>query len=110
MMRNAAGVEMPADLSEAVVASDPAAMCRAAQLGLGVVLVSVPDAQSHPKEGRLSRLLPEWYSDAGSISLYDASRTLLPRKTRALVDDVVTHVERERLAERSKGSNNGVPS
>lgn len=110
MMRNAAGVEMPADLSEAVVVSDPAAMCRAAQLGLGVALVSVPDALSHLKEGRLVRLLPQWYSDAGSISLYYANRTLLARKTRVFVDYVVTHFERNRLAERFAGSVNQVLS
>lgn len=103
MMRNAAGLEMSADLPETVVVSDPAAMCRAAQLGLGVALVSVPDALSHLQEGRLVRLLPQWYADAGLISLYYANRTLLARKTRVFVDHVVAHFDGNRLAERFAG-------
>lgn len=104
MMRNAAGDEMLADLTEDVVVSDPAAMCRAAQLGLGVALVAVPDALSHLEERRLVRLIPQWYADAGSISLYYANRKLLARKTRVFVDFVAEHFERERFAERFAGS------
>ncbi|MNL69771.1 hypothetical protein D3C87_1946740 [compost metagenome] len=54
--------------------------------------------------GALQRVLPRWYADAGAISLYYASRTLLPAKTRAFVDFVVEAFRRERLAERFAGS------
>lgn len=103
-MRNAAGAEMPAPLAETIVLSDPAAMCRAALLGLGVTLIAVPDVLPHLESGALVRLVPQWYADAGPISLYYADRTLLPAKTRAFVDFIVEAFRRERLAERFAGS------
>lgn len=103
-MRDATGTEQPALLSERVVLSDPAAIVRAAALGLGVGLVAVPDALPHLERGTLVRLLPRWYADAGAISLYFANRTLLPAKTRTFVDHVVEHFRRDRLAERFAGS------
>lgn len=103
-MRNAAGHEQPAELREHLVFNDPAAMTRAALLGLGVTLVAVPDALPHLESGALVRLAPKWYADAGPISLYYASRTLLPAKTRVFVDHVVDAFQRERLAERFAGS------
>ncbi|HEY4250039.1 MAG TPA: LysR substrate-binding domain-containing protein [Roseomonas sp.] len=103
-MRDAAGAEMPATLAETLIVNDPAAMVRAALLGLGVTLVSVPDALPHLDSGALIRLLPRWYADAGAISLYYASRTLLPGKTRAFVDFVTEAFRRGRLAERFAGS------
>lgn len=103
-MRNAAGHEQTAELREHLVFNDPAAMTRAALLGLGVTLVAVPDALAHLESGALVRLAPKWYADAGPISLYYASRTLLPAKTRVFVDHVVDAFQRERLAERFAGS------
>lgn len=103
MMRNAKGVEMAASVPESIVVSDPAAMCRAAQLGLGVALIAVPDALPHMDNGSLVRLLPQWHADAGSISLYYAHRSLLAPKTRAFVDFVVEAFARERLALRFTG-------
>jgi len=102
-MRNAAGAETALALPEKIVVSDPAAMCRAAQLGLGVALIAVPDALPHLQSGALVRLLPRWYADAGPISLYYAHRRLLPAKTRVFIDFVVEAFRRERLAERFAG-------
>lgn len=42
--------------------------------------------------------------DAGAISIYYATRTLLPAKTRVFVDFVVEAFERQRLAERFAGN------
>jgi DNA-binding transcriptional LysR family regulator len=103
-MRNAAGQEMTAALSERIVLNDPAAMRQAALLGLGVTLLVVPDALPHLERGELVRLVPQWFADAGAISLYYADRVLLPAKTRAFVDFVVEAFRRERLAERFAGS------
>jgi len=103
-MRDAQGAEMASGLPEMLVVSDPAALCKAALLGLGVTLIAVPDALPHLESGALVRLLPQWYADAGPISIYYASRTLLPAKTRIFVDHVVEHFRRERLAERFAGS------
>ncbi|SFI45012.1 DNA-binding transcriptional regulator, LysR family [Bosea sp. OK403] len=103
-MRNATGAEMAIAQPETIVLNDPTAMCRAAQFGLGVTLVAVPDVLAALESGALIRLLPYWYADAGSISLYYASRTLLPAKTRAFVDFVTEAFRRERLAQRFAGS------
>ncbi|WP_446903752.1 LysR substrate-binding domain-containing protein [Burkholderia sp. YIM B11467] len=102
-MRDAAGGEMPALLGETIVVNDPAAMREAAILGLGVALLSVSDVLSSIERGELVRLLPHWYVDAGAISIYYATRALLPAKTRVFVDFVVEAFERERLAERFAG-------
>jgi DNA-binding transcriptional LysR family regulator len=47
--------------------------------------------------GDLIRLLPDWYADAGAISLYYASRTLISAKTRVFVDLVVKAFRDSRL-------------
>jgi DNA-binding transcriptional LysR family regulator len=103
-MRGTVGGEMLARLGETITVDDPAAMREAAILGLGVALLSVSDVLSSLERGELVRLLPCWYSDAGAISLYYATRALLPAKTRVFVDFVVEAFERERLAERLAGS------
>lgn len=103
-MRDAVGAEMPAVLTETIVVNDPAAMREAALLGLGVALLAVPDVLPQLESGQLVRMVPRWYVDAGSISLYYASRTLLPAKTRVFIDFIVEAFRRERLAERFAGS------
>ena len=103
-MRDTAGNEMPARLGETIMVNDPAAMREAAILGLGVALLSVSDVLSSIERGELIRLLPRWYADAGAISIYYATRALLPAKTRVFVDFIVEAFERERLAERFAGS------
>lgn len=103
-MRDAAGAEMMATLPETIVVNDPAAMVEAARLGLGVAMLAVPDVLPALEDGSLVRLLPRWYSDAGAISIYYASRTLLPAKTRAFVDLVAKVFKTKRLAERFAGS------
>ena len=103
-MRDTVGDAMPARLSETIMVNDPAAMREAAILGLGVALLAVSDVLSSIERGELVRLLPRWYADAGAISIYYATRALLPAKTRVFVDFVVEAFERERLAERFAGS------
>jgi DNA-binding transcriptional LysR family regulator len=103
-MRDVAGNEMPAPMSESLVLNDPEAMCRCALLGLGVALVAVPHALPHLESGALLRLVPKWYADAGAISLYYATRALLPAKTRVFVEHVIDAFKRQRLAERLAGS------
>jgi DNA-binding transcriptional LysR family regulator len=103
-LRNAAGAEMPALVNERVVLNEPAAMCRAALLGLGVTLLIVPDALPHLHSGALVRLAPKWWGDAGAISLYYPSRNLMAAKTRAFVDFTVDAFRHNRLAEQFAGS------
>jgi DNA-binding transcriptional LysR family regulator len=104
IMRDTAGHEVAATQPETVVVDDAAAMTKAAELGLGIALLSVPDALPHLERGTLIRLLPRWYADLGSISLYFGSKTMLPAKTRAFIDHVAEAFRRERLAERLAGS------
>lgn len=103
LMRNAAGEQMPAQPGEQIVVNDPAAACRAAQLGLGVALLPVASALPLLESGTLARVLPKWYADLGSISIYYSNRKLLPAKTRAFVDFTADSFRRERLAERLAG-------
>lgn len=103
-MRDISGTEMTSPLPETIVVNDPAAMREAARLGLGVAMLAMPDVLPELENGSLIRLLPQWYADAGAISLYYASRTLLPAKTRAFVDLVTETFKRDRLAERFAGS------
>lgn len=103
-MRDAAGTECAATQSEAMVVNDPTAMRQAARLGLGVALLAMPDVLPDLESGALVRLVPRWYADAGAISVYYASRTLLPDKTRAFIDWLAEAFKRDRLAERFAGS------
>lgn len=104
MMRDAHGREVAAPLRDTIVLNDPSAMRRAALLGLGVSLLAVPDVLPYLESGALVRLVPQWYADAGPISLYYSNRALLPAKTRAFIDHVVEVFRKERYAERFAGS------
>ncbi|MBP2549755.1 DNA-binding transcriptional LysR family regulator [Neorhizobium galegae] len=103
-MRDVTGREMAAPLSETIVVNDPNAMQEAALLGLGVAMLATADAHPALEAGKLLRLVPRWYSDAGAISIYYGSRTLIPAKTRVFVDWVVSAFKEQRLAERFAGS------
>jgi DNA-binding transcriptional LysR family regulator len=104
IMRDASAAEAPAMMTESIIVNDPSAQREGARLGLGVAMLAMPDVLNDLETGALVRLLPRWYSDAGAISLYYASRTLLPAKTRAFVDYIGEAFKQERLAERFAGS------
>ncbi|MDB5819321.1 MAG: LysR family transcriptional regulator, partial [Rhizobacter sp.] len=76
-----------------LVFSDPEAIAQAAKLGLGVAMVPMPFTFDAIAGGELLRLLPGWYHDAGPLSLYYPSKTLLPAMTRVFVDFVVERFE-----------------
>ena len=97
MLRNTNGIEIAGTLAETIVVDDPAAMREAARLGLGVSLIALFDVLAHLERGELIRLLPDWYADAGAISLYYTSGTLVPAKTRVFVDFVVNAFKSKRL-------------
>jgi DNA-binding transcriptional LysR family regulator len=97
MFRKASGIEVAGTLTESIVVNDPAAMREAARLGLGVSLIALLDVLPELKRGDLIRLLPDWYADAGAVSLYYASRTLISAKTRVFVDSVVSAFKSKRL-------------
>jgi hypothetical protein len=63
----------------------------------------MPFAFASIQTGELMRLLPGWYSDAGPVSLYYASRKMLPAKTRVFVDFVVNRFRSAGFAHRVDG-------
>ena len=103
MLHNSDGVEVAGALTNSIVVNDPAAMREAARLGLGVALIALFDVLPELERGDLIRLLPNWYADAGAISLYYASRTLISAKTRVFVDFVVNAFKNQRLDLRFAG-------
>ena len=103
VLRNTNGTECAAEIRETLVVNDPAAMREAAQLGLGVAFLALPDVLPALERGDLIRLLPNWYADAGEISIYYASRKLVSPKIRVFVDFVVDAFRQQGLAERFIG-------
>ncbi|WP_322044448.1 LysR family transcriptional regulator [Paraburkholderia sp. J67] len=99
-MRDAAGREATALLSDDVVMNDPGAMREAARLDLGVAMLALPDVLADFEAGTLVRVLPKWYADAGSISIYYASRTLLPARARAFADFMTEAFRQRQLAQK----------
>lgn len=99
-LRGHSGQQAPVTLQQRMTMSDANAACEVAEAGLGITLVSMPHALLYLDRGTLVRVLPDWYVDTGMLSLYFTAARLLPAKTRVLVDFVVEHFRRERLAER----------
>jgi DNA-binding transcriptional LysR family regulator len=104
MLRHANGNEMAGTLAETIVLNDPVAIREAARLGLGVSLIALFDVLPDLERGDLIRLLPDWHADVGPLSLYYASRKLMPAKTRVFIDFVVDAFKSERLDLRFAGS------
>lgn len=98
-LRNRANEQRPVTLKTRMTLSDPGAACLAASLGQGIALVSLTHAAAYLRDGRLLRLLPNWYVDGGSLSLYFPAQKILPAKTRVFIDFVVEHFRREKLME-----------
>jgi DNA-binding transcriptional LysR family regulator len=103
-LRNGAGTEMPGSLAEKIIVNDTTVLREAAQLGLGIAMIAVSDIVPELESGELVRLLPDWYADAGLISLYYSSKTHMPMKTRVFVDAVSEEFRRLGLAERFSGA------
>jgi DNA-binding transcriptional LysR family regulator len=87
-MRNAAGNEATAQLRESLIVNDAIGVREAATLGMGVALLVMPDALQGLQSGSLVRLLPDWWVDAGKVSLFYSTRNLMPAKSRAFIDFV----------------------
>ncbi|UVE18880.1 LysR family transcriptional regulator [Pseudomonas sp. LS44] len=99
-LRNRGGEQVALETRTRMILNDPEAACHAAQMGLGIALVSMPHALLYLERGTLQRVLPDWYADGGMLALYFAAQKLLPGKTRAFVDFIVEQFRAQRLAER----------
>jgi DNA-binding transcriptional LysR family regulator len=84
--RRSAGGEGVAECRPRAIFDDPDAMAQAAVMGVGVALLPMAHALDHLRSGALIRLLPGWHADSGPLSVYYASKKLLPAKTRVFVD------------------------
>lgn len=92
--------QMPVNMQIRMTMSDPAAALEAAEQGLGIAVTSMPNAHPYFSSKRLLRVLPDWYADAGTLSLYFSAQKLLPAKTRAFIDFVVAYFRKHALAKR----------
>lgn len=99
-LRNRAGQQVPIQLRQHITMSDAEAVCRIAEMGMGIGLTSMPHAVPYFDSGRLLRILPDWYVDGGMLALYFPAQNLLPAKTRAFVDFIVAHFRQHNLAQR----------
>jgi DNA-binding transcriptional LysR family regulator len=99
-MRNAEGEQQEAELRESLIVNDAMGVTGAAILGLGVALLVVPDALPGLTAGTLVRVAPDWWVDAGNISMFYSARNLMPAKTRAFIDFVKEEFARSGYEER----------
>ncbi|MBM7060645.1 LysR family transcriptional regulator [Pseudomonas sp. UL073] len=89
MLRSGDGRETPLDLRARILLDDPEAACDVALMDFGIILVAMPHALPYLADGRLIRVLPDWYVDTGVISIHFAAQKQLPQKTRLFIDFVV---------------------
>lgn len=94
-LRNAGGETFDLSLQPTAIMNDPEALNACALMGLGVALVPLERAWPWLQRGELIRLLPDWYVDLGSISLYYSARKALPAKTRVFIDFMLEHFQGE---------------
>jgi DNA-binding transcriptional LysR family regulator len=97
-LRNRANEQTGIELPLRIAMSDPQAACEAATYNLGIALVAMPQAAPFLASKQLVRVLPEWYVDAGTISIYFAAHKLLPAKTRVFIDFVVEQFRQRQWA------------
>ncbi|MBB3194043.1 LysR family transcriptional regulator [Roseateles terrae] len=97
-LNNAEGRSGVAEVRPVLVLDDPEAMGRAAAAGLGLALMPSPHARPLVRSGDLVQVLPDWWGNGLPLSIYYASRRLLPTKVRVFVDHVVHEFKARGLA------------
>jgi len=90
-LKNDAGREIVASVRPVAVLDDPEAIARAAACGLGIAMLPLPHALPLLESGELVRVLPAWHAETRPLSIYYASRKLVPAKVRVFVDYIVGH-------------------
>ena len=107
-MCNGAGDEAGVVLRDTLIVNDAIAATAAATQGMGVAMLVMPDALPGLLAGTLVRLLPDWWVDAGNISLFYSTRNLMPSKSRAFIDFLKEEFARHRYAEQFKADRSRV--
>jgi DNA-binding transcriptional LysR family regulator len=103
-MRNSANDEAVAELRDSLIVNDAVGVIQAARMGMGVALLVMPDALPSMLDGSLVRLLPNWWVDAGKVSLFYSTRNLMPAKSRAFIDFVKEEFARQHYDEKFSGA------
>ncbi len=98
-LRSRRAAEQTVQGRQRLVLSDPGAVAQAARMGLGVALLPMLFVHEAIRSGELLRLLPGWYDDVGSVSIYYPSRRMVPARTTAFAEFVVEQFRSARLAE-----------
>ncbi|VVE66241.1 LysR family transcriptional regulator [Pandoraea captiosa] len=83
-----------------MIFDDPEAMAHAVALGYGLALLPMPHAAPMLADGRIVRLLPDWFDEYGGVFIYYPNKKQLPLRTRVFVDHVAQAFEQQRLAAR----------
>ncbi|SEB19015.1 DNA-binding transcriptional regulator, LysR family [Paraburkholderia sartisoli] len=99
-LKNPLGEQCQAECRTRIIFDDPEAIAHAAMLGQGIAFLPMPHAAPWLSSGALVRLLPAWYAEQGSISLYYPNKKLLPARTRVFIEFVVEAFRKERYAAR----------
>ncbi len=97
-LKSLAGEQVSIELTPRATLNDPEALCNAAIAGLGIAHVPMPHAWKHLESGALIRILPDWHTETGVISLYFAAKKLMPAKTRVFVDFIVDKFRSQQLS------------
>jgi DNA-binding transcriptional LysR family regulator len=99
-LKTFAGEQVTIEPQVRLTLSDPEALCHAAMAGLGIAHVPMPHALQHLESGRLVRVLSDWYTEHGVISLYFSAKKLMPGKTRVFIDFIVDKFRTQRLSKK----------
>ncbi|ANS45041.1 LysR family transcriptional regulator [Serratia inhibens] len=99
-LRNADNEQRAPLMTINMTVNEPEAAARAAEMGLGIALIAMPNALPYLESGRLVRVLPAWYVDRGSVYLYFPTTKFLPSKTRVFVDYITEQFRLQKLAKR----------
>lgn len=99
-LRNADNEQRAPLMTINMTVNEPEAAARAAEMGLGIALIAMPNALPYLESGRLVRVLPAWYVDRGSVYLYFPTTKFLPSKTRVFVDYITEQFCLQKLAKR----------
>lgn len=99
-LKSTTGEQASIELNARAILNDPEALCHAAMAGLGIAQVPMAHAFKELQNGKLIRVLPDWYTDRGVISLYFAAKKHLPTKTRVFVDFIVDKFRTQQLSDK----------
>ena len=99
-LKTLAGDQATIELPPRITLNDPEALCEAAVAGLGVAQVPVPHVLHHFESGELVRVLPDWYTEKGTLSLYFSAKKHMPAKTRVFIDFIVEKFRSQNFAKK----------